>query len=104
MITFKEFLKNTHGKGEYGFHMRPMITCADGFSMSVQGSEGHYCEPRSISLTYVSMEIGYPSEVEPLLLPYQESSADPTESVYGYVPVEVIEQVINKHGGIATHF
>ena len=32
-------------------------------------------------------------------MPYAEDPKTPTESVYGYVPVEVNEQIIEKHGG-----
>lgn len=32
-------------------------------------------------------------------MPYAEDPETPTESVYAYVPVEVIEQIIEKHGG-----
>lgn len=36
---------------------------------------------------------------EELLMPYIEDPTEPTKAVYPYVPVEVIEQVIEKHGG-----
>lgn len=32
-------------------------------------------------------------------MPYIEDPTEPTKAVYPYVPVEVIEQVIEKHGG-----
>lgn len=28
--------------------------------------------------------------------------SDYTETVYGYVPIEIVEELINKHGGIKT--
>ncbi len=46
------------------------------------------------------MEVGFPSEVEELLLPFAENKENPTETVYPCVPVTIIEQVIQKHGGI----
>jgi len=75
----------------------PHIVCADGFNMSVQVSEAHYCTPRvNDAEWYTAMEIGYPSEAEPLIMEY---AGDKDETVYGYVPVEVIDAVIDKHGG-----
>ena len=49
--------------------------------------------------TYATCEVGYPSQKEELLMPYIEDPTEPTKAVYPYVPVEVIEQVIEKHGG-----
>lgn len=83
-------------------HFTPRIECADGFSMSVQGHWGAYCEPRiSFSGTgYSSLEIGFPSEREELIMPYIDGrDGDPIGSVYGYVPVDVIVAVVEKHGG-----
>jgi hypothetical protein len=77
----------------------PAVRCKDGFRMSVQASEGHYCSPRSNECAYTEVEVGYPSEVEPLLTPYAEGD-DLTNTIYGYVPVEVVEAVIAKHGGM----
>ena len=31
---------------------------------------------------------------------YAETPENPTETVYGWVPVEVVESVIEKHGGL----
>ena len=82
--------------------LKKRIECADGFTMSVQASEGHYCSPRITGLGfYNSYEVGYPSEAEPLLMPYVEDASRPTSTVYGYVPAHVIADVIAKHGGIA---
>jgi hypothetical protein len=82
------------------FQMKPTIVCNDGFTMSVQGSRFHYCEPRETSNYYFSMEIGFPSDVETLLLHKAENSSDPTQTVYGWVECDIIDEVITKHGGI----
>ena len=77
------------------------VVCADGFKMSVQGNEGAYCEPRlNHQKKYSLVEIGFPSEVEPLLMPWCEDKTKPTDTVYGYVPVDIVTSVIVKHGGI----
>jgi len=77
------------------------IKCVDGFSMSVQAGAYHYCSPRVDDLGfYNAYEVGYPSEEESLLMPYAEDEERATETVYGYVPVQVIAEVIAKHGGV----
>ena len=78
----------------------PRVVCADGFSMSVQASEYSYCSPRgNRAHNYYEMEIGFPSEMEPDIMEWAEDASCPTQTVYGYVPVEVIDAVIKKHGG-----
>jgi|SRR5210317_500854 len=80
---------------------RPQIVCRDGFKMSVQGSSGHYCIPRVSNVDrYSSMEVGYPSEEEPLIMEYVEDIDHPTNTVYAYVPIHLIQEVIDNHGGI----
>lgn len=83
----------------------PRVICADGFSMSVQASAWTYCSPRVDSPTadiYNSMEVGFPSTTEPLLMEYAEDEDNPTETVYGWVPVKTIDEIIEKHGGIKS--
>jgi hypothetical protein len=74
------------------------IKCADGFSISVQASSTHHCTPRNDIGPYTHVEIGFPSEVEPELLPYREG---PDEIVYVQVPIHSALALINKHGGLA---
>lgn len=77
------------------------IKCRDGFTMSVQASQNGYCSPRmNNALSYTEVEVGYPSMIEKLLLPYVEDAAKPLNSVYGWVPVEVVAKVIQSHGGM----
>ena len=81
--------------------IRPCMKCADGFSISVQASEFHYCKPRvNKADNYESVELGLPNAVEPLIMEYAENPDDPTKTVYGWVPVEIVDKVIEKHGGI----
>lgn len=77
------------------------LICKDGFEMSVQASNVHYCSPRVDNATYSEIEVGYPSVIEEELLDYAEDRLRPTKTVYGYVPVWLVEKIINKHGGIA---
>jgi len=82
----------------------PRIVCADGFEMSIQGSDFNYCTPRcdSPGKPYTHVECGYPSSV-PLtteLKKYAEKSVDYRETVYPYTPVEAVEAELFWHGGI----
>lgn len=77
------------------------LICKDGFEMSVQASNVHYCSPRIDNADYYSeVEVGYPTVSEEELLDYAEDRTRPTKTVYGYVPVELVDKIISKHGGI----
>ncbi len=79
------------------------IVCADGFSMSVQANEYAYCEPRYTGGDqYQTVEVGYPSQREELLLDYAEMATTPTDTIYAYVPVALVFAVIVKHGGVVS--
>jgi hypothetical protein len=83
--------------------LNEMIICKDGFEMSVQAHEGAYCEPRVDGAEkYIAVEVGYPSELEPLLLQWAEIPGAPCNTVYGWVPAHVITTVCAKHGGIVS--
>ena len=82
--------------------LNKVVTCADGFRISIQASETHYCTPRIDGAErYTEVEVGFPSEAEACLMPYAEMPEDPTETVYGWVPVSIVSLVLAKHGGIA---
>ena len=86
----------------FGYRFERCV-CSDGFSMSVQAHDGAYCEPRvSGASRYESVEVGFPSAAEPLLMKWVEDPDRPTNTVYGWVPVSVIRQVIEKHGGMVS--
>jgi len=80
-----------------------MITCADGFNMSVQAGAGSYSDPRKDGAKkYTACEVGFPSQKESMLMRYAENADEPTETVYGWVPSETITLVCAKHGGIVS--
>lgn len=81
---------------------RKAIICEDGFKMSVQASANHYCSPRTDSpaTRYDTVEVGFPSQQEDILMPYCENPDKPCETVYAYVPATQVTLVIVKHGGI----
>ena len=78
------------------------LYCSDGFNMSVQASERNYCSPRDNTGPYTAVEIGYPSAVDPRLIPFAEDKADPLGTVYAWVPTRVLWEVITEHGGIKS--
>jgi hypothetical protein len=79
------------------------VVCADGFSMSVQASETHYCSPREDGAEkYTAVEVGYPCLPEPLLTYLAEDQDAPTMTVYPFVPAQLVALVIAKHGGMVS--
>lgn len=84
-----------------GFRQVKPITCASGLSFSAQASSTHYCTPRNSTGPWVAVEIGFPSQRVEELLEYAENPNDPTDTVYGYVPVELVEKIVMNHGGLA---
>ena len=83
--------------------MYKAVVCKSGFTMSVQASEFSYCSPRTNGASkYTEVEIGMPSETEPMLLDFAEDPSDPTGTVYAWVPAQVVTNVIAKHGGIVS--
>jgi len=77
------------------------VRCKDGFIMSVQAGSTQYSHPREDNAErYIEVEIGFPNQKEDLLMEYAEDSAEPTETVYAYVPAPVVTLVIAKHGGM----
>ena len=80
-----------------------LVVCADGFTMSVQAHAGAYCLPKMTGApVYREVEVGFPSIEEPMLMEWVEEAHRPTDTVYGYVPVQVVTNVIAKHGGIVS--
>ncbi len=98
--SFEEFISETKN----GFK-RPKIVMEDGVSMSVQASSFHYCEPRRSGLdSYKSYEVRDPSEVIEQLRGYEEipveNDEELLESIYPFVPAEILSQIVMEHGGI----
>ena len=84
----------------------PHIVCVDGFEMSVQVGSHLYSTPKKVAKRYSAVEIGFPSDHEPLIEEYAENLHDEdafvnsTNTVYPYVPVKIVNKVLKKHGGI----
>lgn len=107
MDKVNEYLKNNYKEPEGMFDdsfMYPELTkrvvCKDGFSVSIQADRGKYCTPRANKAwPYSEVELGFPNQIDELIEDYSEEPGN-TETVYGYVPIEVVNALIDKHGGI----
>lgn len=117
-------------RGHFGYIENSVITCADGFHMSVIAGGGTYCQPRpqfcscwyrveetmgahTVLTTnerdvrhdyrgpYTHVEVGFPSErPEPWGEWHPHCEGDIwKETVYGYVPVEMVRALVALHGG-----
>lgn len=81
------------------------IRCADGFEMSVQACRYTYCTPRQDRGPWTHVEVGFPSAFEETLMPWVDG--DPSDlsekntlgNVYGFVPIEIVCAIIERHGG-----
>jgi hypothetical protein len=83
------------------------INMADGNSVSMQarfpqGFAGTYAKFDDVKDRWTHVELGFPTFIpEDYLLEYVEDYNAPMDTVYPYVPVEVVVKFINEHGGYA---
>jgi hypothetical protein len=107
----KEQLSRKKNMVSEGLNNKPQykrIYFNNGGDISIQASSFHYCEPRDDQGPYTEMELGYPSrgtKITNSLLKYAEDrhsgeDFDPYKTVYPYVPVSVIKELIDENGGI----
>ena len=87
---------------DYTFPLAKRIVCADGFSISVQASHGAYCSPRTNVGPWSKVECGYPTDIPTEIMEYAEDPERPLDTVYGYVPIGLVEQLIASHGGMSN--
>lgn len=87
------------------------ITCADGFHLSVIAGSGMYCSPwpgmdvpDEYEGPFTAVEVGYPSKRPEPWSDWEQfcdGAEDPTGTVYGFVPVETVRALVERHGGEA---
>jgi hypothetical protein len=82
--------------------LRSVIHCADGTTLSVQANALMYCLPKSDIGPYTHVEIGFPTAVNAELLAYADDPENPLHTVYGYVPLDVLNRFTAAHGGVAV--
>ncbi len=93
---------------ENGVHVRimnPYVICNDDFEFSCQASYSHYSEPKGLADEYSEVEIGFPSLNDRIIEKYREDygweeDCGLTNPVYPYVPVKVVDELIQFHCGI----
>ena len=81
----------------------PHVMCDDGFTMSVQAGPSLYSRPRDVADSYESVEVGFPSEDEPLLSNHGYED-QPNCGIFAFVPCSIVDEIIEKHGGIDVEF
>ena len=83
------------------FNRFPPIICNDGLFMSVQAGENYSCYPRENleDFDYETVEISRHEDTDAEELLYLFIS-DYDKYILSNVPVEVVDAVIEKHGGI----
>ncbi len=82
----------------------PRITCADGESVSIQASKFTYCSPRDDFAPWSEVEAGFPSCTPPdswqkYAEEWEGEPSPGTETVYGWLPIELVTEFIKAHGG-----
>ena len=66
----------------------------------MRASEFHYCSPRNDEGPYTSVEIGFPSQKVEKLMKFTKNPENPTGTVYGRVPSDLLIEIIVDNGGI----
>lgn len=75
--------------------LNPRIVCRDGESFSVQANRFAYCTPRADEGPYTHVEVGFPTcDMGPEWEEYNDGD------IFAWVPVELVQEVIDEHGGI----
>lgn len=103
MDTVNDFLRLTRRVKKSGMlYKRPRVVCKDDFGVSIQASSTHYCTPQSDeeNINFKNVELAYPSRKDDLILKFAENRDNPTSTVYPQVPIEIVNQLLEKHGGI----
>ena len=97
MSKIQEYMKKHQTRNRFMITQAPTVVLGDGVTMSVQASEYHYCSPKNNNGPWESFEIGFPSEHLPEL-----DEFGGCEDVCGWVPEDVINSIIEAHGGTCT--
>ena len=103
MTTINDYLRDPNNREDKYDWIHKRVQCVDGFNVSVQANKYAYCKPRHDSADfYTQVELGFPSHPMPSIDKYRDDcgDGDPLETVYGYVPVELVDEILDSHGGI----
>lgn len=97
--TVAEFMRSYRGTIKGRPDHCPKAQIGD-LKLSIQASETHYCSPRDNAGPWLCVEVGFPNEVVEELLPYAQDADTPTDTVYGWVPIEILDKLIEENGGV----
>ena len=112
MINNQDYMLSEQMTYDNTFFKCPPIHCMDGFSISAQIANIHYCSSengyRKLGLVWETVEFGEVSQDEPKLHKYCEvidgfSEIPKKFSCTGHVgrvPLKVLQEVCDEHGGI----
>ena len=94
---------------------RPRLTCNDGCSLSVQASSSHYSTPRENHpdwhwSRFECVEVGYPEDAQGARIAMPDDwlgyaddhSAGLRSDVFAWVPVRLVCEWIQAHGGLVA--
>jgi len=86
------------------FFFLPRVVCKDGFSISIQVNHNNYCASengtREFGLNWKEVEWGFPSSTINPIKYNAEDKKHTTDTVGGYVDINIIDELLNEHGGI----
>lgn len=99
-MTINEFLQKYRKQHNDMQIIRPRVRCADGYTVSVQAGKMWYSEPRLDTKWYGKVELICPEYKDDELRDYAENKRDLCGTLYGFVPVKLVDEVLEKHGGI----
>ena len=89
---------------KHEFFFVPRIYCKDGFNISIQAHHGNYCASengvREFGLDWQMVEWGFPSQEIDGKKYNAEDCDNTTETVGGYVDVDLLNGLLDEHGGI----
>lgn len=77
----------------------PSLKASDGFTVSVQASEYHYCTPRNNAGPYSHVECGFPKEL-PVAWAEWAETPDTTSTVFHYIPLIDVAREFARRGGL----
>lgn len=92
-------LLNKYGRciNTFGVKSYPPIICKDGYFMNIQASKFHMCNPKDTleRFEYETVEVRCSEENISELEDFKYSNG-----LYSNVPIEIIDNIIIRHGGI----
>jgi hypothetical protein len=102
IASMSPFNRLFHDKGEvvrgYGLERVMTLELGDGTFLSIVAGNEQYSSPVGTEPPFANVEVGFPTRTVEELLPYQAEPGDPRRVVYKYVPVSVMEQIMQRYG------